>query len=109
MADWQGQRDRQRAYGRGYIAGARKAWPLHLPPSPPQAEVAALITALENLTQVAHEIQQTCSICDDADPWAIQLRPLIDASDAALVRVKNWVLNSVAPAAGTRADNEVTN
>ena len=59
-----------------------------LPPYPPQAEVAAIMKAARELRDEADSI---CATLADDDDFVKRLNPHIEAVDAALKAVTNWL------------------
>lgn len=79
-------REIQRAYSRGYTAGAK--WPEHKPPFPPNPIIRLLMEALRELRDVA---DTQCAMLGEDDDYAKQFDEPIDRADAALVAVGEWL------------------
>lgn len=75
-------------YGRGYNAGVRNRWPEHKPPHPPTPAVAELMKAASKLRDDADWL---CSVIEQDDEWYQRLSPGIEAVDAALVKISEWL------------------
>lgn len=78
----------QLAYSRGYYAGSKHVWPNWLPPTPPQAEVAAMIVAARALRNA---IDNKLATLDENDDWNTELGPLIDQWDEKEKAVLEWI------------------
>lgn len=77
-----------KAYGKGYQAGAKKAWPTHCPPLPPDVITADIIKAAADLRNAADGI---CAILTDDDDFVKILSPKIDALDQANKKISEWI------------------
>lgn len=80
--------DYQRGYRKGYNTGSARRWPEHKPPHPPTAEVAELMRTAKKLRDDADWL---CSVIEQDDEWYRRLSPGIEAVDAALVKVSQWL------------------
>lgn len=78
----------RRAYGRGYNAGSRHAWPQHRPPVPPDEMISELLRAAQQLRDAADTFLAT--LLPD-DEMVDKLGPGIDAVDVILDRMAAWV------------------
>jgi hypothetical protein len=77
----------KRGYSKAYNTRA-KQWPAHRPPHPPTPQVAAMMTALQELRDAYDTI---CATFSEDDELVISLAPKIDAADAALSAVSKWL------------------
>jgi hypothetical protein len=92
-------REEKLAYARGYQGGAK--WPLHKPPTPPDAVIAKLVSALRAIRDECDGLLATLEPDDD---FAKLLDPQIDRADAALSELGKWI---VAPPSSPSDDTEV--
>jgi hypothetical protein len=79
--------EEQKAYRRGYYCGQR--WPDHMPPFPPEPVIAGLMKALQELRD---ECDSLLAEIDEDDPLVKRLDPKVEAADAAMRAVADWLL-----------------
>lgn len=82
--------DQKKAYGRGYTAGSRSRWPEHRPPLPPDPLVRRLLAAAQTIRDGHDKLLATLGPGDDFEQ---ELGPGIDALDAAMREVTDWLRN----------------
>lgn len=82
------QRERQRAYARGYNAGRAGKWPNGIPPMPNE-----LMLQLATAARLARDILdgELACLSPDDEPWVSRFNPAIDAVDDALTRIDRWM------------------
>lgn len=78
----------KRAYGKGYNAGSRGAWPAHKPPVPPDEIIGPILRRCIALRDQVDASLAT--LCDD-DDLVLEMSPLVDELDAALAGLGQWV------------------
>ena len=87
------QRDKNRAYQRGYANCLKGSWPEHKPPFPPDEIVRAMFEAARKLRDAADN-----AIALDGPPEESvlekELGPGIDAIDAASEALTEWLKRS---------------
>ena len=79
------------AYGRGYNAGRAGKWPGHLPPAPPEPVVRELMDAVARIRDAANDWRAQISPDDE---WVTALDDMIDAADAGVSAVSDWLLEA---------------
>ena len=77
-----------KAYSRGYAQAARKVWPPHKPPIPPDERIAGLVKALMNLRD---GVDAELAKFGEDDEIEKVLGPLVAAADAELAKLTEWV------------------
>lgn len=82
-------REEANAYQRGYSAGLNGKWPMHKPPRPPDELCAALIEAARELRDA---IDGELAKFDPDDELELAVGSKIDALDAQLTRITEWLL-----------------
>lgn len=82
----------QRAYARGYNAGAKKAWPEHKPPLPPDPLIAEMMKAAIALRDA---VDGEMATFDEGDEMAERLYAKVDALDEAMRRLTLWLTEGV--------------
>lgn len=80
--------DYQRAYSKGYLAGANGRWPEYKPPNPPQEQVLALFIAAKDLADAAHSVLSV--IIPDEDIF-IELKNQVESVDDAFCAISKWL------------------
>lgn len=88
MSDDKMKREIHRAYGRGYNAGSKKAWPHHRPPEPPNEIIRSMMNAARELRD---EVDYYLSWLMPDDELNTTLGPKIDDLDEAFRRVTEWL------------------
>lgn len=80
--------EEKRGYSRGYIAGSRSRWPEHRPPLPPDPLIRRLMEAARTIRDGHDSLLATLG---PGDEFEQQLVPGIDALDAAMRDVTEWL------------------
>jgi hypothetical protein len=76
-------------YSKGYAAAARRAWPSHKPPLPPDEILKPIIeTALAMRSEIDHQLAVTF---ESDDPLALAIYEKIDAFDDAMSHLSAWL------------------
>jgi len=78
----------KKAYSRGYYAGSSRRWPDYHPPAPPDPLAAEIMKASVAL---ANSVANWCGMFGDEDEFSKELRPLLEAVDAANAKVTAWL------------------
>ena len=82
-------REEKLAYGRGYNTGAAGRWPEHRPPAPPDPLVAELMRAA---TSLRNAVDGELATLDEEEPWQKTLGDPLDAVDAAMTAIGQWLV-----------------
>lgn len=89
----------RRGYQRGYSNSCKPRWPEHRPPEPPNEIVAGIIRTTRALRD---GVDGYLATIDPDDEIEKQLGPLVDAVDASLIAVSNWLVSPEADLASHR-------
>lgn len=80
-------RNERIAYARGY--NSRSVWPLHIPPAPPQAQVAEIMAAGRQMRDWL-DGQLAMGAYEESE-----VGPMLDRFDGAMAKVGEWIRSEV--------------
>ncbi len=83
--------DTRKAYGMGYSAGRKGAWPQHVAILPDSDAVKNVLLACRQLRDSAQDI---CSVLSEGDDFVLMLEPKIELFDRAVENYNNSVLET---------------
>lgn len=86
--------DERRGYQRGYNARGQGVWPAHRPPTPPNEIVGPFVTAMRSMRD---RVDYWIAGMEQDDPMVVDLGAQVDAVDAALARMDEWLRTGATP------------